>query len=147
MGALERDEIETAVELAVRTWVDGPERAAADVDDGASQQCSGAPSRSRATCQAPFREESLVPELPQRLDEITVPTLAVAGALDLDRVREQAARLGATITAAELAIIPDAAHTPTVEQPLAFDSVALPFLERITAHRLSSQVAKAGYDP
>jgi len=64
-----------------------------------------------------------------RLQEIDVPVLVVAGALDAKFVAI-AERLSSALPDAELAIIEGAGHTVHLEQPDAFLDVLLPWLTR-----------------
>ena len=77
-------------------------------------------------------EESLLePDLASRLSEIDVPSLAVVG--DADRADFQAIteRLVRTLPDARRATIAGANHLPSLEQPSAFDSAVLPFLDSL----------------
>jgi 2-succinyl-6-hydroxy-2,4-cyclohexadiene-1-carboxylate synthase len=63
-----------------------------------------------------------------RLALVTAPTLVLAGALD-DIGRPRAARVAAGIPGARLAVVEGAGHTPHDEQPDAFRTHVLDFLE------------------
>jgi 2-succinyl-6-hydroxy-2,4-cyclohexadiene-1-carboxylate synthase len=65
--------------------------------------------------------------LHDRLGELTMPTLLIAGALD-DKYRRLAATMHAGMPQAETAIVPDAGHTVHLEQPAAFDDAVHTFL-------------------
>jgi 2-succinyl-6-hydroxy-2,4-cyclohexadiene-1-carboxylate synthase len=62
-----------------------------------------------------------------RLGEIAVPVLVVAGALDT-KFAGIAERLAAALPRADLALVEDAGHTVHLEQPEAFLAVLLPWL-------------------
>jgi 2-succinyl-6-hydroxy-2,4-cyclohexadiene-1-carboxylate synthase len=64
-----------------------------------------------------------------RLRDLRVPTLVIAGALDPKFVA-LGERLATTIPAADLAVIGGAGHTVHLEQPEAFLDVVLPWLAR-----------------
>jgi 2-succinyl-6-hydroxy-2,4-cyclohexadiene-1-carboxylate synthase len=64
---------------------------------------------------------------------ITAPTLVIAGALDSKYV-ELGKLLQRSIPASRLEIIPDSGHTTHLEQPRAFASVMLAFLESIASN-------------
>ncbi|MBI4213300.1 MAG: 2-succinyl-6-hydroxy-2,4-cyclohexadiene-1-carboxylate synthase [Chloroflexi bacterium] len=71
-----------------------------------------------------------------QLAELSVPTLAVAGALD-SRYCEIAEQMGALLPNARTAIIPGAGHTVHLEQPALFHQAVRDFLAT-----LPSQIAK-----
>jgi 3-oxoadipate enol-lactonase len=73
-------------------------------------------------------EVPLDPPAAERLAEISTPTLIVYGDKDVMDVREAAGPLAAAIPGARLAIIPNAAHLPQMEQPELFNEIVLEFL-------------------
>ena len=75
-----------------------------------------------------------MPDLEQRLGEITQPALVVVGTGDVDYIVRSAEMLAAALPHARVATIPGAGHVPSLEQPDAFDALVLPFLEE--GHRL-----------
>jgi pimeloyl-ACP methyl ester carboxylesterase len=77
-----------------------------------------------------WREEPLVSDLAGQLAHITAPTLVVAGELDMDFIREQARLLADQIPRAQLELLSDTAHAPSIERPGAFDDLVMPFLAR-----------------
>ncbi|MBF8290314.1 MAG: alpha/beta hydrolase fold protein [Chloroflexi bacterium] len=66
---------------------------------------------------------SMLP-LHDRLAEVRAPTLVIAGALDAAG-RERAAAVAAGVPGARLAVIDGAGHTPHLETPAAFRSLAI----------------------
>lgn len=133
---LEAGQIDEAVELNVRTWLDGPERGPAPVP---------ADTRARlATMQREAFETMLRafdaspppgpvswsdPPAATRLNEIAAPTLVVACAHDLADFRAIAEVLAAGIPGAEHAVL-DTAHLPGLEQPDELNRLLLDFLAR-----------------
>jgi pimeloyl-ACP methyl ester carboxylesterase len=63
-----------------------------------------------------------------RLNQITVPTLIIAGDQDVAAVPDKAHVMQAGITNSELVIIPGAGHTSTIEEPEAVTAVLEKFL-------------------
>jgi 3-oxoadipate enol-lactonase len=129
--AVARGDLEAATELNLRMWVDGPRRAAADVDP--LVRAAVAEMQRRALeLQAPhweqLEEDMLVPDVAARLDEVEAPTLVVVGDEDVDDMQALARRLAAEIPTARMATIAGAAHLPSLEQPAAFDELVLGFL-------------------
>lgn len=55
-----------------------------------------------------------------RLPSITVPTLVIAGALDVGTPPEMAGTIAQGIRGARLVVLPEASHLSVLEQPLAF---------------------------
>ncbi len=130
-AALERGDLDAAVEVNLRMWVDGPGRSPTDVD--ASVRDRVAEMQRRAfVLQLPIgdeaEEELLVPDLPQRLGEIGVPTLVAVGEEDRPDMHAIADRLAASIPHARHATIPATAHAPSLERPAEFDRLVLEFL-------------------
>jgi len=124
----EAGDIAGAVEYELRMWVDGPDRSPAAVDVEGRE-------RGREMNAALFvRDDDAGEEIPldppaaERLAEISTPTLIVYGDKDVMDVREAAGPLATTIPGARLAVIPDAAHLPQMEQPELFNEIVLEFL-------------------
>jgi 2-succinyl-6-hydroxy-2,4-cyclohexadiene-1-carboxylate synthase len=68
------------------------------------------------------------PALYDRLGELSMPALLIAGALD-EKYRRLANTMQARMPHAETAIVPGAGHTVHLEQPAAFDEVVRTFLQ------------------
>ena len=131
MDAIGKRDLEAAVEVNLRTWVDGPHRTPEQVDPdlrgriASMQRDAFINTRDLA---ADWSEEPLINELAGRLAEITAPTLVLAGELDMDFIHEHARLLADGIPGAQLAHLPNTAHAPNIERPRAFDRVVIPFL-------------------
>jgi 3-oxoadipate enol-lactonase len=77
-------------------------------------------------------DETLLREdLVDGLETITCPTLVLTGAHDRADFRAIADLLAARLPNARRATIAGAGHLPSLEQPAAFDTVVLPFLEEV----------------
>jgi pimeloyl-ACP methyl ester carboxylesterase len=74
------------------------------------------------------QEQLLVSDLDTRLAAIAAPALVVVGALDHPDIHAIAGRLVRELPDATHAIVPGAAHLPSLERPAAFDELAVPFL-------------------
>jgi pimeloyl-ACP methyl ester carboxylesterase len=131
--ALDRGDVDEAVEVNLRAWVDGPQRSpdavAPDVRSfvGRMQRdafelpewdAEGAP------------ETELEPPAAGRLGEIDRPTLVIVGEDDQPATRRAAERVGAAVRGVELVAWPGVAHMLTLERPAAFARLALDFLAR-----------------
>ena len=135
-AALERGDLDAAVDLNLRFWVDGPRRSAADVDPAVRDLVARMVRRS-FELQLPVMDEVelewLVPNLGDRLREIRAPTLVLAGEEDVADVHAIADRLEREIPDTRRAAIRSAAHVPSLERPAEFDVVVLRFLADVTA--------------
>jgi 3-oxoadipate enol-lactonase len=129
--AVARGDLEAATEINLRMWVDGPRRAAADVDPQVRATVAEM-QRHALELQAPYwerlDEDTLVPDLAQRLGEVQAPTLVLVGEEDVEDMHALAKRFATEIPRARLATIPGAAHMPNMEQPAVFDKLVLEFL-------------------
>jgi 3-oxoadipate enol-lactonase len=130
-AAVEAGDLDAAVEMNLRMWVDGPGREPGDVA-AAVRERVGVMQRRAFELQIPVgdeaEEEPLVPDLVQRLGEIDVPTLIVVGEEDRPDMHAIADRLEGSIPGARRATIPGAAHVPSLERPAEFDRLVLEFL-------------------
>jgi 3-oxoadipate enol-lactonase len=137
-AALERGDLDAAVEGNLRTWVDGRRGPSAAVDP-AVRELVGRMQRRAFDLQLPVwddaDEEELVPDVADRLGEIRAPTLVLVGAEDLADFREIAERLAREIPGARHVTIAGAAHLPSLERPGEFNDLVLGFLGEHTPPR------------
>lgn len=130
-AALAREEADTAVELNLRLWVDGPQRQPEQVDSAVRQQVAAMQRHIfEMTIPEDAEEMELEPEANGRLAEITVPTLVLAGKLDLPEVVEHARYLTDILANAQHTTIPDVAHMLNMEAPAQFNQLIMAFLHR-----------------
>ena len=122
-------DLEGAVELNLRLWVDGPHRRPHEVDAamrslvGAMQLCA-------------FENESEDDGSPifhptpamHRIHQLTAPTLLLIGELDLPEKLQLAAHLERQIADATTTILPGVAHMLNMERPAQFNAAVLNFL-------------------
>jgi pimeloyl-ACP methyl ester carboxylesterase len=134
MAALKRGDLDGAVEVALRTWVDGPRRRPEDVDPEVRAQVAEMQKRAYEL-QLPVwetaEEEPLVSDLSERIGEVAAPTLVLVGEEDVSDMHEIADRLERQIPNAQRASIADTAHVPSLERPREFDQLVLPFLQSV----------------
>jgi pimeloyl-ACP methyl ester carboxylesterase len=134
MEALERGDIDAAVEVCLRTWVDGPRRKPEDVDPAVRERVAEMQRRAYEL-QMPIwetaEEEPLVADLAERLAEVTVPTLILVGDEDILDMHEIADRLERELPNAQRASLADTAHVPSLERPREFDRLVFPFLQSV----------------
>jgi 3-oxoadipate enol-lactonase len=124
----EAGDIAGAVEYELRMWVDGPDRGPDAVDSEMRERVREMNAALFVRDDDAGEEVPLDPPAAERLAEISTPTLIVYGDKDVMDVREAAGPLAAAIPGARLAIIPNAAHLPQMEQPELFNEIVLEFL-------------------
>jgi len=131
---LEADKLDEAVELNLRTWLDGPEREAAPVPAELRRSVAEMQRRAFETllraCESsppPGPVAWVEPPAAGRLPGVAAPTLVIGGAHDLADFRAIAARLAAEIPGAESTVM-DTAHLPALERPEEFNRAVLDFL-------------------
>ena len=135
-AAYEAGDVERAVEVNLRVWVDGPGRQAEDVDPELRARVA---EMQRDAFVVQFaagddpEEELLVPDLAARLGEVAVPTLVLVGEEDVSDMHAIGQRLAGEIPGARLETIPDTAHVPNMERPREFDELVVPFLRETAA--------------
>lgn len=129
--ALDRGDIDAAVEVNLRAWVDGRGRPSAAVDP-ALRAFVG--EMQRAAFELPewdqenAPESELEPPAHARLAEIACPTLIVVGETDQVATLEAAHRLVADVPDARFVSWPDAAHMLTLERSEEFGRLVLDFV-------------------
>jgi pimeloyl-ACP methyl ester carboxylesterase len=134
-AALEAGDVERAVELNLRMWVDGPNRQASEVRGTVRErvremQRVAFENQLRAYEQSPPPSPShdLQPPAATRLSEIEVPTLAVVGEEDVPDFRTIAEQLSNEAPNARKVVVPGAAHMVPLERPEEFAHLTRAFL-------------------
>lgn len=127
--AIERGDLDAAVELNLRTWVDGRHNDPSVVDPS-MRAWVGDRQREifESDAQAPdgIVVRQLDPPAAGRLGEITVPTLVISGTFDIEAFVDFGERVAAGIPNARLATLPTA-HLTSLEAPEEFDAAVLAF--------------------
>jgi pimeloyl-ACP methyl ester carboxylesterase len=128
---LEAGDMAGATELNMRMWVDGPFRSEGQVNQEVrariaemQYQAFLAPTPDKAELIRSGRPAT------EQLDKILAPTLIVLGELDLPAVIEHGNALAQGIQGAQLEVIPETAHMPTIEEPETFNSLLVDFVEK-----------------
>jgi pimeloyl-ACP methyl ester carboxylesterase len=121
-----------ASELEVQIWVDGPQRTPDQVHSAVRDLVR---EMNLIALQNEKQEKgnnvTLEPAAYDRLGDIGVPVLAIAGELDDPDVVWAAQVIEEAIPGAKRAIIPGTAHVPCMETPEAFNRILLDFLRGI----------------
>lgn len=128
---LEGGDVDGAVELNLRMWVDGPSRDPDEVDPDVREHVRKMQRRAfdvqlsvpEAGPDSPFE-----PPASARLGEVRCPTLVVVGELDQPDILRIADRLAEGIPGARKAVIAGTAHVPSMEKPEEFNRLVLEFL-------------------
>ncbi len=133
-GLLDAGKIDEAVELNLRTWLDGFGREGAPVSAETRARVAQMQRESFVTLLAAFEKTPPPgpvswPEPPAatRLGEVAAPTLVVVGTHDHPDFLRIAERLAAGIPGAETAAL-ETGHLPALEQPDEFNRIVLGFL-------------------
>ena len=131
---VEAGDIDGAVEVNLRVWVDGVGRAADAVDPNVRERLREQQRRAFEVQMAvPVSdvgpEEPFEPQASTRLGEIDVPVLVVVGDHDQPAILEVADQLAAGIAGARKEVIVGTAHAPNMEQPDTFNDLLLEFLQ------------------
>ncbi|MAU01839.1 MAG: alpha/beta hydrolase [Anaerolineaceae bacterium] len=131
--AVKQGDLDTAIELNLRLWVDGPSRQPDEVNADVRQKVSQMQREIfQMTIPEDVEELRLEPAANGRLTEITAPTLVLVGNLDLPEKVEQAAWLAEQIPSAQHAVIPGVAHMLNMEKPALFNQRVLDFLSDLS---------------
>ena len=132
---LDAGDLEGAVELNLRMWVDGPQRGPDAVDPAVRAKVGEMQRRAFeiqleafARDEQPGPSKRLDPPAIERLDEVRVPTLVIVGDADVQDVLERAEILASRIQDARTIVVPDVAHMINLERPAEFLGIVDEFL-------------------
>jgi 3-oxoadipate enol-lactonase len=134
---LESGRVEAAVELNVRTWVDGRGRRPDEVDGAIRELVREMQSRAfeydlEAYASEPYPEErGFDPPALTRLSELAAPTLVIVGSLDMPDFPRIAARIADDAPQARVIEIAGVAHLPSLERPDLFAELVLAYLDEV----------------
>lgn len=134
---MEEGNVEAAVEIESRMWIDGPHRTPGAVDASLRERVTAmnAAIFARMDEQEAAEERELDPPVVDRLAEIAAPTLIVVGTLDQPDALASAETLAAGIPNARRETIPDAAHLPSLERPDVFNRLLAESMGSLPAPR------------
>jgi pimeloyl-ACP methyl ester carboxylesterase len=129
-AAYEAKDADRIVDLEMRLWLIGPERAPEAVSPALQQRFVEIerPNIERELQGEQGAEEGLEPPAGARLSEIRAPVLAIAGDADLPNARVTAEAIAAQVPGARSVILPNVAHMVPQEAPEEFNRLALEFL-------------------
>lgn len=129
-SALDRDDLDAAVEANLRWWLDGPGRDAGQVEHEVRELVRLMQRRAFELTADwdDVTEAGFEPAALDRLDEIRVPSLVLVGELDLQAIHDAARRVSAGIVGARRLDWDGVAHLPSMERPDEFLAVLLDWL-------------------
>jgi pimeloyl-ACP methyl ester carboxylesterase len=131
VDALDRGDLDAAVEVNLRAWVDGPLRGPEGVDPDLRAFVGR---MQREAFELPdwdaeaAPEHELSPPAAERLGELRCPVLVVVGEGDQPSVLETADRIAAEAPDVRIVAWPEVAHVLSLERPEAFADLVLAFL-------------------
>lgn len=135
LQALKQGDLKRVSELQIRLWIDGIYRQPEQVDPEVRKRAAEM-NRIAVENETWARADSnplnpLNPPAVERLTEIAVPVLVLAGSLDHPEVLRAANLLEIEIRDAKKIILSDTAHMPNMEKPAEFIRIVLDFLSEI----------------
>ncbi len=118
-------------ECVIRLWIDGPRRQTQEVDPAVRASVKEMLRTSFDTPEGLGKRIKLVPPVADRLGEIRVPTLVVAGSEDVPEMAFYAQKLSQDIPGARRHIFEKAGHLPSLEKPAEFNRLLDEFLKEV----------------
>jgi 3-oxoadipate enol-lactonase len=132
-AAFESNDLEHAVELETRAWVDGPHRMPEQVDPQVRKRAynMNLQNNRRALGIEWPASQNLMPPAIERLAEIRVPTLLIIGDGDVHEQVTIIDILATKIPGTQKAVMHGVAHVPNMERPAEFNQLVLDFLKMV----------------
>ncbi|MDQ6884536.1 MAG: alpha/beta fold hydrolase [Candidatus Dormibacteraeota bacterium] len=121
--------LDATIEREMEIWLYGKGRTAADVDPDVRAAVFAMDRFNSERFPADMKARPLEPPAVERLADIRVPTLIVAGDRDLPDVMDAAEQLESGIKGARRLVMRGTAHVPNMEQPEVFNRIVLEFLD------------------
>ncbi|HEX2755438.1 MAG TPA: alpha/beta hydrolase [Candidatus Limnocylindrales bacterium] len=142
VAALDRGDLDAAVEINLRAWVDGPLRPA----DAVGPEVRAFIGRmQREAFELPewdpehAPEHELTPPAAERLAELTCPILVVVGAADDPAIITISERIVAAARRARLVVLPGVGHMLSLEEPAVFTELLSGFLADVASGRFDGE--------
>ncbi len=132
-SALQQNDLQRASELQIQLWVDGMFRKPEQVDPLVRQRA--AEMNHTAVANQTFMKVDMQPLHPldppaaNRLKEVQVPTMVIAGELDHPEILRAATFMAQEIPSTKTCILPNSAHVPNMERPDEFNQAVINFLQ------------------
>ena len=132
-SALQQNDLQRASELQIQIWVDGMFRKPEQVDPLVRQRAAEMnriPVANQTLLKVDMQPlQPLDPPAANRLKEVQVPTMVIAGDLDHPEILRAAEFMAHEIPYAKKRILSNAAHMLNMELPDAFNQVVFDFLQ------------------
>lgn len=133
--AMDRGDLDAAVQANLDWWVDGPRR---DADAARSEVRDLVATMQRRAFEVTadwddVEEVELDPPTAERLGELAVPTLVLEGALDIATIGVAARDVSAQVPGARHEVWPDTAHLPSMERPEDFRALLEEWLAEVSS--------------
>jgi pimeloyl-ACP methyl ester carboxylesterase len=127
-AAFESGDLERAVEIELRWWIDGPRRTPEQVRPDVRERTREMNRHNWQIASDAGTPQELDPPAITRLAEIRAPTLIVVGDEDVADIHEIARLLERDIPQARTVHVASAAHHPNMEKPEEFNRLVMDFL-------------------
>jgi pimeloyl-ACP methyl ester carboxylesterase len=131
-AAREAGNLDLVDEITTRLWVDGPTRMPEQVDPTVRARVL-AMLRDNRDAEGEGTPTRVSPPAYGRLGDIHVPTLVIAGEIDVPEVAVRTDLIVAGIPGARKAVMQGVAHVPNMERPEEFNRLVLDFLRAVDA--------------
>lgn len=124
-------DVDRAAEVDLRVWVDGPHRTSDEVDPAFRERARVMARHVYEVATDGGVPQRLDPPAIERLEELRLPVLVVAGELDQPDMLTIAALIERRVPGARREVITGAAHLPSLEQPESFNRILDAFLAEL----------------
>ncbi|HTR60714.1 MAG TPA: alpha/beta hydrolase [Candidatus Binataceae bacterium] len=131
IGLVQKGEVERALEMDAKYWIDGPSRGASEVDPTYRERARQLHRENFSLERFKRQENTLTPPAIERLGEVAVPTMVVIGDHDSGDLKKLSDRFASEIPGSKLVRM-NAAHLPSLEWPGEFNRLLEEFLGSIT---------------
>jgi pimeloyl-ACP methyl ester carboxylesterase len=129
--AWSKGDLDLAIEFFQRSWTDGPHRKPSQIAPSVREKVKAMALNSAKNWNSEAILLQLNPPAIERINEIRLPTLAVAGSLDMPGILEIVDKIENNIPGAQKVIIPGVAHMVNMEKPKEFNKIILDYLSNL----------------
>jgi len=129
IGALEQKDLNGAVEVFLRTWVDGPYRTPAQIDPLVRERVRGMVAHSFCLNRNTPNCKGLEPPAVSRLPEVHAPTLVVLGDKDAPDIHAIGELIHKSVVSSQLVGLHDVGHLLVMEKPNESNRIVESFLQ------------------
>jgi len=130
-AAAQSEDTEAIVEAFQTAWTDGPRRGPDEIDPAIREKVRAMVIDNVERWDERNVEYRPLPLAIERLDELSVPVLALVGNLDMPGIREIVELIESEASDARTVMVPGVAHLINMEKPKEFNSTVLEFLDAL----------------